>query len=75
MKDPDGCDWLAFECYPDWDEPHGRDDVYKRLWCQVRSCIIDEEEFPLVYEWAAKKNLGGRWMPENSDRYELFYRE
>lgn len=75
VKDHDGCDWLALECYPDWDEPHGRDDVYKRLWYQVRSCIIDEEEFPLVYEWATKQNFGGRWMPENSDRYELFYRE
>ncbi|MBQ3967116.1 MAG: hypothetical protein II688_00320 [Lachnospiraceae bacterium] len=75
VKDHDGCDWLALECYPDWDEPHGRDDVYKRLWYQVRSCIIDEEEFPLVYEWATKQNFGGRWMPENNDRYELFYRE
>lgn len=75
VKDPDGCDWLALECYPDWDEPHGRDDVYKRLWYQVRSCIIDEEDFPLVYEWAAKQNFGGRWMPENSNRYELFFRE
>jgi hypothetical protein len=75
VKDPNGCDWLALECYPDWDEPHGRDDVYKRLWYQVRSCIVDEEEFPHVYEWATKQNFGGRWMPECSDRYEVFYRE
>ncbi len=75
VKDSDGCDWLVLECYPDWVEPHGKDDIYKLLWYQVRSCIIDEEEFQLVQEWAEKQNFSGRWMPEHSDRYELFYRE
>lgn len=75
VKDPDGCDWLALECYPDWDEPHGKNEIYKRLWYQVRSCIIDEDEFPSAYNWATKQNYGGRWMPENSDWYEMFYRE
>jgi hypothetical protein len=75
VKDPDGCNWLVLECYPDWIEPHGRDEVYKMLWCQVRSCIIDEDKFPPVYKWAEKQNFSGRWMPEHSDRYELFYRE
>lgn len=75
VKDPDGYDWFALECYPDWDEPHGKDEIYKRLWYQVRSCIIDEDEFPSAYNWATKQNYGGRWMPENSDWYELFYRE
>lgn len=75
MKDSDGCEWLALECYPEWDEPHGKDDIYKRLWYQVRSCIVDEEEFPHLYGWAEKQNFGGRWMPENSERYEVFYRE
>lgn len=75
LKDSEGGDWLALECYPTWVEPHGDDDVYKKLWYQVRSCIIDEDEFPRVYEWAAKQNFGGRWMPECSDRYEVFYRE
>ena len=75
LKDPDGHDWLALECYPEWDELHGKDSVYKKLWYQVRSCIVDEEEFPLVYEWATKQNFDGRWMPECSERYELFYRE
>ena len=75
LKDSEGGDWLALECYPTWTEPHGDDDTYKKLWYQVRSCIIDEEEFPHVYEWATKQNFGGRWMPECSDRYEVFYRE
>ena len=71
LRDQDGCDWLALECYPDWEEPHDKDDIYKRLWYQVRSCIIDA----LAYEWAEKQNFGGRWMPESRDRYEMFYRE
>ena len=75
LKDPDGCDWLALECYPDWEEPHCSNGVYKKLWYQIRSCIIDEKEFPRVYEWASQQNFGGRWMQECSNRYELFYRE
>lgn len=75
LRDSDGSDWLALECYPEWDEPHGRDEIYKRLWYLVKSCIVDEEEFPKVYDWATKQNFGGRWMPENSERYEMYYRE
>lgn len=75
LRDPDGCDWLALECYPEWDEPHSKGDIYKKLWYQVRSCIVDEEVFSQVYDWAAKQDFSGRWMPENSDSYEMFYRE
>lgn len=75
VTDREGCEWLALECWPDWDEPHGKDEIYKRLWYQVRSCIVDEEEFLHFYKWASKQNFGGRWMPENSERYEVFYRE
>lgn len=75
LKDSEGDNWLALECYPTWAEPHSDDDIYKKLWYQVRSCIIDEDEFPRIYEWAAKQNFGGRWMPECSDRYEVFYQE
>ena len=24
LTDADGCDWLALECYPEWNEPHGK---------------------------------------------------
>ena len=41
----------------------------------MRSCIIDEEDFSSAYKWAAEQNYVGRWMPECSDRYEMFYRE
>ena len=75
VKDSDGCNWLALEGYPDWNEPHGKDEIYKKLWYQVRSCIIDEDEFPSAYKWAIKQNYGSRWMPENSNLYEIFYRE
>lgn len=75
LTDSEGCDWLVLECYPEWDEPHGKDSVYKKLWYQIRSCIIDEDDFPVVYKWAEKQNFGGRWMPECTNKYELFYRE
>lgn len=75
LKDAEGCDWLALECSPNWDEPHGENDIYKRLWYQIRSYIIDEDDFSSVYNWAKNQNFGGRWMPECSNRYEMFYRE
>lgn len=75
LTDPNGCNWLALECYPDWNEPHSKDSIYKRLWYQIRSCIIDEKDFSLIYEWTMKQNFDGSWMPECSNRYELFYRE
>ena len=75
LKDSEGNIWLALECYPEWTEPHSEDDIYKKLWYQVRSCIINEDEFPRIYEWATQQNFGGRWMPECSDRYEMLYRE
>ena len=74
-KDSDGSEWLTLESYPSWEEPHYNDGIYKRLWYQVRSCIVDEADFNRVCEWARKQNFGGRWMPENSERYEMFYRE
>lgn len=49
LKDSEGDNWLALECYPTWTEPHSDDDIYKKLWYQVRSCIIDEDEFPRIY--------------------------
>ena len=75
LKDAEGCDWLALECSPNWDEPHSENDIYKRLWYQIRSYIIDEDDFSSVYNWAKNQNFGGRWMPECSNRYEMFYRE
>lgn len=75
LKDAEGCDWLALECSPNWDEPHSENDIYKRLWYQIRSYIIDEDDFSSVYNWAKDQNFGGRWMPECSNRYEMFYRE
>lgn len=75
LIDHNGDDWYALECYPEWDEPHNKDSVYKKLWYQIRSCIVDEKDFSFVYEWASKQNFGGRWMPECYNKYELFYRE
>lgn len=75
LKDSDGCEWLALECYISWKEPHYDGATYKQLWYQLRSCIVEDTAFNSVYEWARKQNFGGRWMPEKKDMYEMFYRE
>lgn len=75
-KDEDGTSWLALEAMPDWVEPHDKDaGVYCNLWYQIRSYIIDEDKFGDFALWAIDQNFSGRWMPEVSDRYEMFGRE
>lgn len=75
-EDENGTKWLALEAMPDWVEPHGEDTgAYRNLWYQIRSYIIDEDKFADFALWAIDQNFSGRWMPEVSDRYEMFGRE
>lgn len=74
--DDKGTHWLALQAMPDWEEPHEKDaKVYRSLWYQIRSFIIDEDKFDVFLRWASEQNFTGRLMPEQSDRYELFSRE
>ena len=74
--DEKGTHWLALQAMPDWVEPHEKDaNVYRCLWYQIRSFIIDEDKCDKFLRWASKQNSTGRWMPEQSDRYEMFSRE
>lgn len=80
VKDNNGTEWLVLESYPSWKEPkiignekwgHPR----KEVWCQIRGYLIKLEEFDTFKAWAENQHYMGRWMPERSDRYELFNRE
>ena len=74
--DDKGTHWLALQAMPDWVEPHEKDaNVYRCLWYQIRSFIIDVDKSDKFIRWASKQNFTGRWMPEQSDRYEMFSRE
>ncbi len=74
--DENGVHWLALKAFPDWVEPHEKDaGAYCNLWYQIRSYIVDEEQFADLALWALDQNFTGRWMPEVSDRYEMFGRE
>ena len=75
-EDENGTKWLALEAMPDWAEPHDEDaGAYCNLWYQIRSYIIAEDKFADFALWAIDQNFSGRWMPEVSDRYEMFGRE
>ena len=74
--DDNGTPWIALQAMPDWVEPHEKDDgVYRNLWYQIRSYLVDEDSFADFALWAIDQDFGGRWMPEVSDRYEMFGRE
>lgn len=80
IKDESNKEWLVLEAYPEWAEPKpiGKerwDNPHKRLWYQIRSYLIKKEDFKKITSWAINQNFMGRWMPESSDRYEIFSRE
>lgn len=80
VKDDNGDEWLVLESYPSWKEPKiiGNDDwghPRKEVWCHIRSYIVKVEEFENFRDWAIDQNFAGRWMPECTDRYQLFNRE
>lgn len=73
-------EWLVLEGYPEWAEPRkiGEDKwdyPHKRLWLQIRSYIVNIDEFENLRNWAMQKDFMGRWMPESNERYEVFNRE
>ena len=80
MTDNDGGEWLALECHPDWTEAKSLgeeeyDRAKKKVWYQIRSYLVKNEDYEKVLEWIRHKNFRGRWMPEKTDWYELYYRE
>ena len=80
LHDNDGTEWLVLESYPSWKEPKiiGHEDwgyPRKEVWCHVRSYLIKNEDFEVFSAWAKSQHYMGRWMPEGSDRYQLFNRE
>jgi hypothetical protein len=80
VKDNNGDEWLVLESYPSWKEPKiiGNDDwghPRKEVWSQIRSYIVKVEEFESFRDWGLSQHFMGRWIPEVSDRYQLFNRE
>lgn len=75
-EDENGVTWLALQAMPDWEEPHEKEaKIYSSLWYQIRSYIVDESQYDAFEHWALDQDFTGRWMPEVSDRYEMFSRE
>ncbi len=80
VKDNNGGDWLVLESYPSWKEPKeiGKEDwehPRKEVWCHLRSYLVKSSEYEHFKNWAESQHYMGRWMPESTDRYQLFNRE
>lgn len=78
--DKDGVEWLVLEMHKSWTEPAdiGEDkyeNPHKDLWYQIRSYITKKKDHVKILNWSKEKNFMGRWMPESTDRYEMFSRE
>ena len=80
VKDNCGVEWLVLETYPEWAEPDklGQEKwnyPHKRLRYQVRSYLVTKDGFKAMIEWAKHQNFMAGWMPESTDRYQVFSRE
>jgi hypothetical protein len=78
--DENGEDWLIVEGFPAWEEPKELgnerwDKPHKRMWYQIRSYLVEDNDYLKLREWAIQQDFMGRWMPENHDKYEIFSRE
>jgi hypothetical protein len=80
VKDNNGDDWLVLESYPSWKEPKviGNEDwghPRKEVWCHLKSYLVRSSEYENFKNWAKSQHYMGQWMPQSSDRYQLFNRE
>src|SRR5690606_35430993 len=76
VTDTTGEEWFILESFPEWDEPRKlgedrRGTSRKLMWYMVRSYLVPKKYYKKLTEWALKHDFMGRWMPENSDRYEV----
>ena len=76
----DDTKWLVMEAHYDWEQPTSpeeeRFEVPRRsIWYMLSSYIVKRADMENVFEWVAKQNLWGRWMPESRDLYRIFLGE
>lgn len=75
-----GVEWLVLEMHKSWTEPAdiGEDkyeNPHKDLWYQIRSYITKKKEHVKILKWSKEKNFMGSWMPQSTNRYQMFSRE
>lgn len=80
VKDLLGDEWLVLKSQPSWQEPkvigyEKWEQPRKEAWCIIDSYLVCTSDYKQFKEWAIQQHYMGRWMPESSDRYELFNRE
>jgi hypothetical protein len=80
VRDKEGNDWLALERHLAWYEeaPIGEDKYSassKHIWYQLRAYFVHDKDYKRIIQWAKEQNFMGLWMPDSTDRYEMFSRE
>jgi len=80
VEDSEGAKWLILESYPTWTEPKKIGEEAwgyprKEVWTQTRSYIVKNSQFNKTKNWAMEQSFMSSWMPESSNRYEVFSRE
>jgi hypothetical protein len=72
--------WLVMEAFYDWEQPTSPEEERfevprRRIWYMLRSYVVKRADMENAFEWSAKQNFWGRWMPESHDLYRIFLGE
>jgi hypothetical protein len=77
----DQTEWLALEGLYWWQQEKSVDDEYfsssprRSLYYMVRSYCVQNRDADHFFDWAAKQNFFGRWMPESHEVYHAYLGE
>ncbi len=75
-----GEEWIVLAGYPEWEEPKeiGVDrwsKPFEQLWYSIESFLLPEKKFEDFKSWVISQEFDRSWVPDNSERYEVFSRE
>lgn len=65
----DNLTWRALVAFPEWKQKKDCGDEfspYRHVWVQLKSYLVNADEFEAAYEWLNGKNFFGQWMPEGA---------
>lgn len=73
-------EWLVLEGYPESSEPKplGAESwnfPRKNIWHHIHCYLVPKADASKLKSWAENQNFMGRWMPEHTERYEVFDKE
>lgn len=74
----DYSEWLVLDGFFSWEQPTPPEEYKydldrREIWYLVQSYFVKDTDIDELYEWAAKQDYMGRWMPETREIYNAVF--